>query len=158
MRTFCAPLRDERAETVLAPWAAINSLALPWMFCERYVRRVVLPDGSRRRPTALEVRKAAQKRFGLTKRQALGLEFDLAQMVASWIGALGYRVAGLHDRLKEVSKEIAGIDKKLATKDLSRRRKEQLDFRRHQKQRHRGTCADRLAAIEKALIASVVGS
>jgi len=80
-RTFCALVRDPLADAVLAPFGAIMARARHWQFRELHIRGCA----------KLTVRKAAQARFGLTKRHALANEFDLDQAVNAWRGTLEHR-------------------------------------------------------------------
>ena len=96
----------------MGPYAALMSRALHWQFREIHIRQ---------RPV-LDVRKEAQATFGLTKRQALGNEFDLAQTVEAWRDGMKYRMAQMGDRLASWKTREHNLDQKVQGK-LSKRKK-----------------------------------
>jgi hypothetical protein len=149
MRTFCTRIRDAGAEEVLAPYAEVFGRATRWSFREIHVRK---------QPLAA-VKREAQRKFGITARQFNGVRFDLDQAVGAWKGTLDHRIATLSERIERVQEGIAGIERKLADpaprRPLTRRRRERLEFTRHQKGRHLGTCRDRLTSLEAEAKAAV---
>lgn len=127
-RTFCALVRDPLADAVLAPFGAIMARARHWQFRELHIRG----------RAKLTVRKAAQARFGLTKRHALANEFDLDQAVNTWRGTLEHRRQSLSDRLEAVGDRVARLDRQIADPKTSDRKRHQKEFTRHHKKRHIG--------------------
>jgi IS605 OrfB family transposase len=141
LRTFCTVIRDARAEETLAPWGELNGRLLPWAFREIHVR------GRR----VGEVKKQAQAEFGVTARQFNGIRYDLDQQVAAWKGTLRHRESTLADRVERMEGLVAAWDRRLADpnprRPMSNRRREDILFRRHGKQRHIATCKAELAAV-----------
>ncbi|EKV26149.1 hypothetical protein C882_2917 [Caenispirillum salinarum AK4] len=139
MRTFGTIIRSEQAEAVLAPFAARMARARHWQFRELHIKG---------RPK-LAVRKEAQQRFGLTKRQALANEFDLDQAVTAWRGMMRNRIDRLRDRMEQTEGHIARLERKMAGAPPALRAS--LKMRCHQKKRHVGRCRDTMAACQKTL-------
>src|SRR5690606_17828237 len=98
-----------------------------------------------------DVKRATNSRFGITARQFNGIRFELDQAIAAWRGGLEYRKENLKDCIHATAKHIARIEKRLENPKLSKRKKRQLRFARHQKKRHLAIQKDNLAKVEKDL-------
>jgi chromosome segregation ATPase len=144
-RTFCTEIRDVGADALLSPYGEVFGQASRWAF--REIR-------SKGRPIAA-VKKEAQRRFGLTARQFNGLRFDLDQAVGAWRGTLEHRISLLSDRAEKIQEKIVAIQRRLSDpnpkRPLTRRRRERLEFKLHQKRRHLQTCRDRKTVAEAEL-------
>lgn len=140
-RTFCTIIRDEKAEEVLGPMAWHFAKVRHWAFREIHIRNKELKD----------VKRDAISRFGITARQFNGIRFELDQEIAAWRGGLEYRQEDLKDRIHATAKHIARIEKRLEDPKISKRKKRQLRFARHQKKRHLAIQKDKLAKVEKDL-------
>ena len=136
-RTFCTVIRDDRAEAVLGPYAAAMARARHWQFREIHIKR---------RPL-LAVRKEAQSRFGLTKRQALANEFDLDQAVESWRGTLDWRVSQVEDRIGATSDHVARLKARATDPTVSLWRRNKAANQAHGKARHLGALRDDLLRL-----------
>jgi len=99
MQTFCSVIVDERAEAILAPYAALMTQAEGWQFRRMY------GWGQKK----LDVRKAAQAHFGLTKRQATSNEFALKQKVSAWEGGLDFCLIQLAARIDALTDRCANL-------------------------------------------------
>jgi len=111
-RTFCAVIRDERADLVLAPYGETMADARHDAFKQIHVLH---------RDVAV-VKKEIQRAHGLTGRQFNGVRFDLDQAVNGWDGTIKFRVQNLKDAIEATEERIASFGRQMEKAKTEKRR------------------------------------
>ena len=139
-RTFCTVINDKQADAVLWPYAETMASARHWSFKQIHVLG---------RDVA-EVKKAAQRKFGLTARQFNGVRFDLDQHVNAWEGTLKFQVQHLKDSIEATVEKIAALGRKM-DKAKTEKRRDCLKFKQVGKKQRLDILRGRLSVTEKEL-------
>jgi len=100
-----------------------------------------------------EVKKEAQRKFGITARQFNGVRFDLDQAVNAWRGTAEFQIQHLKDSIEATIEQISAPDRGM-DKAKTERRRASLKFRKVGKKHRLDVLCGRLSVAENALVAS----
>lgn len=139
-RTFCAVIEDDRADALLSPYGEVMARARHWSFKQIHVLGRPIGD----------VKKDAQRRFGLTARQFNGVRFDLDQAVNAWRGAATFRVTHLKDSIEATVERIAALGRQME-KAKTEKRLARLQFVQVGKKQRLDVLRGRLSVAEASL-------
>jgi hypothetical protein len=99
-----------------------------------------------------EVKKAAQRKFGITARQFNGVHFDLDQAVNAWRGTAEFQVQHLKASIEATIEQISALNRGM-DKAKTERRRASLKFRKVGKKPRLDVLRGRLSVTENALVA-----
>ncbi|CAH2603355.1 transposase [Rhodovastum atsumiense] len=116
-RTFCAIIRDGRADSVLAPFGELMGKAIRAAFKEIHILQ---------RPAG-DVQKELMAEFGLTRRHLYGARTDAAQAANAWKGTCDFRATQLRDAIEATEERIAALGRRAEKAKTERKRKALLE-------------------------------
>jgi hypothetical protein len=140
-RTFCAVIEDKQAHAVLWPYGETMASARHWSYKQIHVLGRVVA----------EVKKEAQRKFGLTARQFNGVRFDLDQAVNAWEGTAKFQVQNLKDAIEATVERIAVFERQMV-KAKTEKRRASLKFKQVGKKQRLDVLRGRLSVVQRELV------